>query len=101
MNATDSLLARKHRVEDPGADGAIDRLRQETGAAHRELDETLDIVDRLSDAGQRVRLLAGYYRLHRQTEAEVAPFLCEIADLDFLARRRSSLIAEGIRILGH
>jgi heme oxygenase len=101
MNATDLLLARKHLVEDPITGGAITRLRQETGAVHRGLDESLDLVDRLSARDQRVRLLAGYHRLHRQTEAEVAPFLSGIADLDFLARRRSPLVAEGIRILGH
>jgi heme oxygenase len=101
MNATDLSPANEHPVEDPLAGGAIGRLRQETGAAHRELDETLQLVDRLSARDQRVGLLAGYHRLHWQTEAEVAPFLRGIADLDFSARCRSSLIAEGIRILGH
>jgi heme oxygenase len=101
MNAADSYPAEKHYVEAPMADRAIDRLRQETSAAHHELDETLQLVDRLSARDQRARLLTGYHRLHWQTEAKVAPFLRGIADLDFSARRRSSLIAEGIRILGH
>jgi heme oxygenase (biliverdin-IX-beta and delta-forming) len=101
MDATDSLPANKHLTEDRIAGGAIVRLRQETGAAHRELDETLDLVERLSAGDQRIGLLAGYHRLHGQTEARVAPALRGIADLDFSARRRSSLIAEGIRILGH
>jgi heme oxygenase (biliverdin-IX-beta and delta-forming) len=101
MNSTDLLPANKPLVEDPVAGNAIVRLRQETGAAHRELDETLGIVDRLSTGDRRVGLLAGYHRLHRQTEAKVEPLLRGIADLDFSARRRSSLIAEGIRSLGH
>jgi heme oxygenase (biliverdin-IX-beta and delta-forming) len=101
MNAADSLSAKKHLVEDLEAGDALGRLRQETAAAHRELDETLQLVDRLSIADQRIRLLTGYHYLHWQTEAKVAASLSEIADLDFLARRRSSLIAEGLRILGH
>jgi heme oxygenase len=101
MNATDLLSANKPLVEDAVACGAIVRLRQETGAAHRELDATLDLVDRLSAGDKRVGLLAGYHRLHWQTEAKVALSLCGIVDLDFSARRRSPLIAEGIRTLGH
>jgi heme oxygenase len=101
MNATDLLPAKKHLLEDRMADRAIDHLRQETGSAHRELDETLDLVDRLSAGDQRARLLAGYHRLHWQTEAKVESLMRGIADLDFLARRRSPLIAEDIRALGH
>src|ERR1700722_17932169 len=94
MSAIDSTPANK-RPEGPRAGRALDRLREETSAAHGALDETLQIVDRLSATDQRAGLLAGYHLLHQEIETKVAPFLGGIADLDFYARRRSSLVAVG------
>jgi heme oxygenase len=99
MSAIDSTLTHD-QGKCPAADRALYRLREETSAAHRALDQTLQIVDRLSAPDQRVRLLAGYLSLHQQTETKAEPFLVGIADLDFHARRRSSLIAEGLGSLG-
>jgi len=99
MSAIDSIPANK-RPEGPTAGRALDRLREETSAAHGALDETLQIVDRLSATDQRVGLLAGYHLLHLETEIKVASFLGGIADLDFYARRRSSLVARGLGSLG-
>jgi heme oxygenase (biliverdin-IX-beta and delta-forming) len=95
MSAIDSTPATK-RPEGPRAGRALDRLREETSAAHGALDETLQIVDRLSATDQRAGLLAGYHFLHQEIETKVAPFLGGIADLDFYARRRSSLVAVGL-----
>jgi hypothetical protein len=95
MSAIDSTPANK-RPEGPRAGRALDRLREETSAAHGALDETLQIVDRLSATDQRAGLLAGYHFLHQEIETKVAPFLGGIADLDFYARRRSSLVAVGL-----
>jgi heme oxygenase len=99
MSAIDSIPVDKH-PEGPPAGRALNRLREETSAAHGALDETLQIVERLSATDQRARLLAGYHLLHQETEAKVAPFVGGIADLDFVARRRSSFIAEGLGSLG-
>jgi heme oxygenase (biliverdin-IX-beta and delta-forming) len=99
MNAIDSTPA-DQCSEGAVAGRALNRLREQTSAAHGALDETLQIVDRLSATDQRVRLLAGYHLLHQETEAKVAPFLDGIADLDFSARRRASLIAEGLGSFG-
>jgi heme oxygenase (biliverdin-IX-beta and delta-forming) len=99
LNATESILVNKHLIEDHAAGRAIDCLREQTSNAHRELDETLQIIERLSVPERRGRLLLGYHSLHCETEAKVVPFLAEIADLDFSARRRSSLIVEGLGIL--
>jgi heme oxygenase (biliverdin-IX-beta and delta-forming) len=99
MSAIDSTLT-NDQGKGPAADRALYRLREETSAAHRALDETLQIVDRLSAPDERVRLLAGYLCLHQRTETKVEPFLSRIADLDFPARRRSSLIAESLGSLG-
>lgn len=99
MNATTATLANRHLKDQAGR--TIDRLREETSAAHSRLDETLGLIDRLSAPGQRGRLLAGYHLLHREAEAKIASFLGEMADLDFAARRRSPLIAEDLGILGH
>jgi heme oxygenase len=100
MNATEPVRANQPFAQNPAASRAIDRLRQETGAAHGELDETLHLIDRLSARQQRPGVLAGYHRFHVRAEAAIAPFLSEIADLDFSARRRSPLIAEDISICG-
>ena len=99
MSAIDSTPVNK-RSEGPTAGRALNCLREQTSAAHRALDETLQIVDRLSATNQRVHLLAGYHLLHQEIENKVAPFLGGIADLDFFARRRSPLIAEGLGSLG-
>jgi heme oxygenase (biliverdin-IX-beta and delta-forming) len=99
MNATIATLANRH-LEGHAAP-TIDHLREETSAAHCRLDKTLGLIDRLSAPGQRGRLLAGYHLFHREAEAKIAPFLGEIADLDFAARRRSPLIADDLGILGH
>jgi len=99
-NATEPVPATPSFARSPAASRAIDRLRLHTRAAHAELDESLHLIDRLSAMPQRLGVLAGYHRFHHGTEAAVAPVLGRIADLDFSARRRSPLIAEGIGILG-
>jgi heme oxygenase (biliverdin-IX-beta and delta-forming) len=101
MNAPESIKVTQQFVEVPVAERAIDRLRDETRVAHSRLDETLGLLDRLNSLDQRGRLLAGYHWLHRETEAKIAPFLGEISDLDFPARRRSSLLAQDLAVLGH
>jgi heme oxygenase len=95
MSAIDSTPVNK-RSESPTAGRALNCLREQTSAAHSALDETLQIVDRLSVKEQRVHLLAGYHLLHQEIETKVAPFLGGIADLDFFARRRSPHIAEAL-----
>jgi heme oxygenase len=100
MNTTESIQLNKPLVEDRATNRAIDRLRQDTRVAHAELDESLHLIDRLSSMQQRAAVLAGYHRLHHAAEAAIAPFLGAIADLDFAARRRCQMIAEGIGILG-
>jgi heme oxygenase (biliverdin-IX-beta and delta-forming) len=97
---TEPVPANQPFAQNPAASRAINRLRQETGAAHRELDETLHLIDRLSSMQQRAGVLAGYHRFHHGAEAAIAPFLGAMADLDFAARRRSQLIADGLDILG-
>jgi heme oxygenase len=99
-NASERVPANQAFAQNPAGSRAIDRLRQETGAAHGELDATLHLIDRLSSMQQRVGVLAGYHRFHHRAEAAIAPFLGGTADLDFAARRRSQLIAEGISVLG-
>ena len=100
VSATEPVSANQPFAQNPAASRAIDRLRQQTGAAHGELDESLHLIDRLSAMRQRANVLAGYHRFHHAAEAAIAPFLAAIADLDFSARRRSRLIADGLGILG-
>jgi heme oxygenase len=100
VSASEPVPANQPFAQNPAASRAIDRLRQETGAAHGELDQSLHLIDRLSSMRQRPAVLAGYHRFHHAAEAAIAPFLGAIADLDFTARRRSRLIADGLGILG-
>jgi heme oxygenase (biliverdin-IX-beta and delta-forming) len=100
VSATEPVPANQPFAQNPAASRAIDRLRQETRSAHGELDESLHLIDRLSSMQQRAGVLAGYHRFHHAAEAAIAPFLAAIADLDFAARRRSRLIANGLGILG-
>jgi heme oxygenase (biliverdin-IX-beta and delta-forming) len=95
MSAIDSTPVNK-RSEGPTVGRALNCLRVQTSAAHSALDETLQIVDRLSVKERRVHLLAGYHLLHQEIETKVAPFLGGIVDLDFFARRRSPHIAEAL-----
>jgi heme oxygenase (biliverdin-IX-beta and delta-forming) len=99
-SATEPVPANQPFAANPATSRAIDRLRQETRIVHGELDETLHLIDRLGARAQRAGVLAGYYRFHHRAEAAIAPFLGDIAGLDFAARRRCQLIAEGIGILG-
>jgi heme oxygenase (biliverdin-IX-beta and delta-forming) len=101
MGARGSIEVDQQFIEVPAADRAIDRLRDETRVAHSRLDQTLGLLDRLNSLDQRGRLLAGYHWLHRETEAKIAPFLGGMSDLDFPARRRSSLLAQDLAVLGH
>jgi heme oxygenase len=78
----------------------LNSLRAETSSAHRRLDQTLRLVDRLQAPETRAALVARYYVFHRETETAVAPFLSAIPELDFAARRRSPLIARDIQALG-
>jgi len=100
MNETGSVPVNQPFAQRPASSRAIDRLRWSTRAAHAELDESLQLIDRLSAMNQRVGVLTGYHRFHQRVEAAMAPFLVAFADLDFSTRRRSQLIAEGIRVLG-
>jgi heme oxygenase (biliverdin-IX-beta and delta-forming) len=97
---TEPVPANQPFAQNPAASRAIDRLRRETGAAHRELDESLHLIDRLSSMRRRANMLAGYHHFHHAAEAAIAPFLAAIADLDFVARRRCQMIADGLGILG-
>ena len=100
MTATELIVANRDPAEGRVTVFAIDRLREATSTAHSRLDENLRLVDRLGAADRRGQLLAGYHLLHREIEAKIAPLLGDIADLDSSARRRASLIAESLAILG-
>jgi heme oxygenase len=97
---TEPVPANQPFAQNPEASRAIDRLRQETRSAHGELDGSLGLIDRLCSPQQRAAVLAKYFRFHRAAESAIAPFLASVVDLDFAARCRSRLIADGLGILG-
>jgi heme oxygenase len=78
------------------ASSTIDSLRAATASVHRRLDQTLGLIDRLQQPETRAALLGRYYAFHKGAEIALAPFLSPISDLDFAARCRSPLIAQGL-----
>jgi heme oxygenase (biliverdin-IX-beta and delta-forming) len=78
----------------------LDSLRSETASVHRQLDQSLGLIDGLCNDNTRAVLVKRFFAFHRGAENVVAPFLSAIVDLDFASRRRSALIALDIRALG-
>ncbi|NJC40561.1 heme oxygenase [Brevundimonas alba] len=78
----------------------IARLRAATGAAHARLEAALDLVERVADAGERRRLVAGFLALHEGAEARLAPWLAPHAGLEPGTRLRASLIRADLALLG-
>jgi heme oxygenase len=89
-----------HRASgEAAASSTIDGLRAATSSVHRRLDQTLGLIDRLQHPETRAALLGRYYAFHKAAETALAPFLSAISDLDFAARCRSPLIAQGLQDL--
>lgn len=66
------------------------RLREATRDDHARLEARVDILARLVDPAARAELVARFWRLHSDIEAAVAPWLAEVAALDFAGRRRTT-----------
>lgn len=76
------------------------RLRDATQADHRRLEDRLDILSRLeSDAGRRA-LTGRFWRLHAEMEAATAPWIGDLAGLEFDQRRRTSLLRGDLDAMG-
>ncbi|ODT87645.1 biliverdin-producing heme oxygenase [Phenylobacterium sp. SCN 70-31] len=69
------------------------RLRDATRADHDRLEHRVDILRRIAEPQARRRLVEGFYGLHRDAETAMAPWLADLPDLDFAARRRSAVLA--------
>lgn len=78
----------------------LDRLRAATRADHQDLEDRLDIFGRIATPQGRRDLVAGFHRLHAGVEAAIAPWVDDLPDLDFAARRRSSRLAADLAALG-
>ena len=79
----------------------LTRLRQETSAAHAELEAQVDIVATLDSPEKYARLLAGFYGFHRAVEERLEAVAGLGGGLyDPAARRKSPWLAEDLRALG-
>jgi heme oxygenase (biliverdin-IX-beta and delta-forming) len=87
-------------VLDDNMSSAHARLKAATAAAHERVERHARIVERLGDRLQQGALLSGFYALHAQVEAAAAPWLADHPGLDFVARRRTPLLEEGLAQLG-
>jgi heme oxygenase len=71
----------------------IDHLRASTATHHQSLDNDLQIQKRLSEAGTRGPLIAGYLAFYRETERALTPHLTDMPDLAFSSRFHARQIA--------
>jgi heme oxygenase len=71
----------------------IDHLRASTATHHQSLDNDLQIQKRLSEAGTRGPLIAGYLAFYRETERALTPHLADMPDLAFSSRFHARQIA--------
>lgn len=75
-------------------------LRESSQADHQRLDAGLDILEAVSTAAGRIRVVQGFYRLHAEAEAALAPWLDDRPDVAFEGRRRTRRLAADLVTLG-
>jgi heme oxygenase (biliverdin-IX-beta and delta-forming) len=79
----------------------IDHLRASTATHHQSLDNDLKIQKRLSEAGTRGPLIAGYLAFYRETERALRPHLADMPDLAFSSRFHARQIAARAELRRH
>ncbi len=82
-----------------GGHPVLDRLRAATAAAHRQLDNGLDAVERFTALASRREMAPRYYRMHALAEAALAPWLGSMEALDLEGRSRVAVLADDLRAL--
>lgn len=75
-------------------------LRDTSQADHQRLEAGLDILGAVSTAAGRSRVVQGFYRLHAEAEAALAPWFADRPDVAFADRRRTGRLAADIATLG-
>lgn len=75
-------------------------LRDTSQSDHQRLEARIDILQAVSTPAGRLRLVQGFHRLHAEAEASLAPWLEDLADLDFDRRRRTARLAADLTDLG-
>lgn len=75
-------------------------LRDSSQADHQRLEAGLDILEAVSTAAGRIRVVQGFYRLHAEAETALAPWLADRPDVAFAARRRTGQLAADLATLG-
>jgi heme oxygenase len=76
------------------------RLRDATRPEHDRLERRVDILTRISEPMARRALVEGFYSLHRDLEAALAPWLSGAPGLDFAGRSRMALLKADLEGLG-
>src|SRR5205085_12280596 len=75
-------------------------LREATRQAHRDPEDELKLLERVSTPAGRRALVQRFYGLHAGAERALGPLLSTVAGLDFEARRRAPLLAADLAELG-
>lgn len=79
---------------------AHQRLRVATREDHQRLEDRIDILQRIGAPESRRRLVEDFAGFHADAEMGLAPWLSDLPDLDFDARRRSTCLVEDLATVG-
>src|SRR4051812_16217825 len=76
------------------------RLRAATRAHHQALEDRVDVLGRAASAHGRRELVQGFHQLHAEAETAIAPWVADLAGLQFEARRRTAQLKQDLTALG-
>jgi heme oxygenase len=78
----------------------LGHLRLATTQHHQQLEDDLNVVERLSSPADRRAIVLRYYQMHAAADAVLGVWLGDMADLDYTSRRRTPLLLSDLRDLG-
>lgn len=79
----------------------LSALRAATSDLHHAIEQESGVEARLRDLATRPDMMARLHRLHRTVEAIVSPWRGALERAGHCPERRSNLIRQGLRALGH
>jgi heme oxygenase len=78
----------------------LGHLRLATAQHHQQLEDDLNVVERLSSPADRRAIVLRYYQMHAAADAALGVWLGDMADLDYTSRRRTPLLLADLQSLG-
>jgi heme oxygenase len=78
----------------------LGHLRLATAQHHQQLEDDLQVVERLSSSADRRAIVLRYYQMHAVADAALGVWLGDMAELDYTSRRRTPLLLNDLQVLG-